>query len=87
MRFRLEQIYLTDTEGRVIPAGSSVAFHVVDAVSVEQALQRFVENDGAEVMGDVLKLPGLQAIATARRSNSVYTLQVVPASDSINVQA
>jgi len=83
MRFRLEQIFLTDGDGQVIPAGTSVDFHVVEAVSVEQALQSFVKSDGAAVMGDILKLPGLQAVATARRENSVYTLQVVPASDII----
>ena len=86
MKFRLEQIYLTDSEGHVIPAGSNVAFHVLEAVSVEQALEGFVLRDGAEVMGDVLKLPGLQAIATARRMNSVYTLQILPASDNIRLR-
>jgi len=83
MKFRLEQIYLTDGEGRVIPAGTRVDFHVVDAVSVEQALETFVSNDGANVIGKILKMAGLQAVATARRANSLYTIQALPASDII----
>lgn len=85
MRFRLEQVYLTRNDGSVIPAGSSVAFHVIEATTVEEALTSFIVRDGAELIGDPLKLPGFQAIATARRDATVYTLQLHPATDNIRL--
>jgi len=56
-------------------------FHLMEAQTVDEALYAFVQRDGAEIVGEVLKLPGFQAVATARRRNSVYTLQLIPASD------
>jgi len=80
VRFRIEQIFLTDEFGKVINGGVP-QFHLIESGSVDDALRLFVSRDEAEIVGDVLKLPGFQAIATARRSNHVYTLQVSPVSD------
>jgi hypothetical protein len=82
MRFRIEQVYLTDDNGRVLPSDSRHDYFVDDAVNVEQVLDNFISRDGAEIVGSVLRLPGLQAIATVRRQQAVYTLQIVPATDS-----
>lgn len=83
MKFTIEQRHLTDTTGR--PVGSdpgAVSFHTCDADSVDEALKRFIEETQAEVIGDVLKFPGFQAVATMRNATGVYTLQVGPASQS-----
>lgn len=81
MKFRVEQIYLTDESGKVTAVPQTRIFHVLEADSVDEALYAFVKRDGAEIVGDVLKLPGFQAVATARRANFVYTLQLLLVSD------
>ena len=81
LKFRVEQIFLTDEEGKVTPVGQNRVFHLLEANNVDDALYAFVEKDGAEIVGEVMKLPGFQAIATARRKNWVYTLQLLPVSD------
>jgi hypothetical protein len=80
VRFRIEQIFLTDDSGKVVGAVPP-QFHLIDATSVDDALMIFIRNDRAELVGDILKLPGFQAIATARQNSRVYTLQVSPVSD------
>jgi hypothetical protein len=84
VKFRVEQIFLTDEAGKVTPVAQTRVFHVLEAESVDAALYAFVSKDGAEIVGDVLKLPGFQAIATARRQSHVYTLQVLPVSDKFH---
>jgi hypothetical protein len=81
LKFRVEQIFLTDEAGKVTPVGQNRVFHLLEADNVDDALFAFVKKDGAEIVGDVMKLPGFQAIATARRNNWVYTLQLLPVSD------
>lgn len=84
MRFRIEQIYLTDDKGRVIPRpGTDPMHHFVEAETVEELLDTFVGRDQAEIVGDVLRFPGFQAIATVKKQQVVYTLQVIPATDRI----
>ena len=83
VKFRVEQIFLTDETGKVTPVGQVRVYHLLEAETVDEALFAFVKKDGAEIVGDVLKLPGFQAIATARRQNHVYTLQLLPVSDRL----
>lgn len=84
VRFRLEQIYLTDSQGRPIVTERPVAFfHTLDASSVDEAVENFVHSDAATLIGPVQKFPGFQGIATVRRQNEVYTLQLGPASDRL----
>ena len=70
------------TEGRPVPATApdSVAFHNVDADSIDDAVRLYIKADHAELIGSVLKFPGFQAVATIRKSTGVYTLQFTPAS-------
>ena len=87
MRFRVEQIYLTDESGRIVPApGRHPLFYLLEATSVDQLLDSFVSQNGGEIVGEVLRFPGFQAIATVKRDQSVYTLQILPASDRIRVE-
>lgn len=89
MRFRVEQIFLTDDAGRVIPSpGRTPQFHVLEATSVESVLTSFVQDHGGgEFVGDILKFPGFQAIATVKKEQAVYTLQVLPVSDRFRPQS
>jgi hypothetical protein len=82
MRFTIEQRHLTDVEGRPI-APSALTLHVREAESVDDAVRLFVRDQGAEVIGNVLKFPGFQAVATVRDSSGVYTLQITPASQKL----
>jgi len=79
IRFTIEQRHLTDGSGKPIDA-ETVSFHNCDAESADEAVRLFVRNDHAEVLGNILKFPGFQAVATVRKTSGVYTLQVSPAS-------
>lgn len=87
MKFTIEERHLTDTEGRPISTNSpdSVAFHSFDAASIDEAVGLYVQRDQAEVIGSVLKFPGLQAVATVRKATGVYTLQFTPASQQFKI--
>jgi hypothetical protein len=84
VRFQIEQTFLTGADGRVAPVVTdSTRLHISQGEDAVGVIRNFVEADGAEIVGDVLSLPGLQAIATARRAGTVYTLQVLPSSGPI----
>jgi len=81
MRFSIEQRHLTDVAGKPISReGSEVSFHLLDAESADDAVSVHIRDRGAEVIGNVIKFPGFQAVATMRCADGVYTLQVSPAS-------
>jgi hypothetical protein len=81
MRFSIEQRHLTDAAGKPISRdGREVAFYVLDAESAEDAVRLHIKDRDAEVIGNVMKFPGFQAVATMRNAGGVYTLQVSPAS-------
>ena len=84
MRFTIEQRPLTDTSGRPAPHDPEAAlFHHCEAESAESAVRQFVNENASDIIGNVVKFPGLQAVATIRNSTGVYTLQVTPASQGI----
>ncbi len=84
MKFTIEQRqHLTDTNGK--PVGyspSSVSFHTCEADSADEAVRLFIKKDQAELLGDIVRFPGFQAVATVRKIGGVYTLQVGPSSQS-----
>jgi hypothetical protein len=82
MRFTIEQRHLTDPSGRPLASSdpAAVSFHSCDADSAVRAVEVFVSNDAGELIGNILKFPGFQAVATVRKPTGVYTLQVTPAS-------
>ena len=80
MKFTIEERHLTDTNGRPVAAPDAVAFHLFDAETIDDAVRMFIKKDEGEVIGNVLKFPGFQAVATVRKATGVYTLQFTPAS-------
>ena len=80
MRFTIEQIFLTDDDGR--PAPHRVEFHLVEAENVDSALDDFLRQSDATLVGTIEKFPGFHAFAKARAGTSVFTLQLLPGSDS-----
>jgi hypothetical protein len=80
MRFTIEQRHLTDMDGRPVSAGHPVEFLNLDADTVDEAVGVYIKKDDAEILGNVLKFPGFQAVVTIRKSSGVYTLQFTPAS-------
>jgi hypothetical protein len=80
MRFTVEERHLTDTSGRPVASPEGVAFLSCDAETVDDAIRIYIRDDQAELIGDVLKFPGFQAVATVRKATGVYTLQFTPAS-------
>lgn len=80
MRFTVEERHLTDMNGRPIAAPGAVTFHQCDAETVDEAVRLYIRKDAAEIIGNVLKFPGFQAVATVRKSSGVYTLQFTPSS-------
>jgi hypothetical protein len=80
IRFTIEERHLTDEDGRPITAADAVAFHSFDAENVDDAVRLYIKRDDAQLIGNVLKFPGFQAVATVRKASGVYTLQFTPAS-------
>jgi hypothetical protein len=84
MRFTIEERHLTEADGRPVPLPGAVEFHTLDAETVDDAVRLYIK-DQAELIGNVLKFPGFQAVATVRKSSGVYTLQFTPASQQIKL--
>jgi hypothetical protein len=82
MRFTIEQVFLTDDRGKAAAQPSGVKYHVVEASGAEAALNDFLLAQSATLVGSMQTFPGLQAIATARAKETVFTLHVTPGSDS-----
>ena len=83
MRFTIEQRHLTDSGGKPIAhEPDSVSFHTFEADSADDAVRIFIKRDQAELLGDILRFPGFQAVATVRKIGGVYTLQVGPTSQT-----
>jgi hypothetical protein len=82
MRFTVEQRHLTDIHGKPIGDEGAVTFHTYDAENVDAVVGLFLSND-AEVIGEVLRFPGFQAMATVRNASGVYTLQITPSSQQV----
>lgn len=80
IRFTVEERHLTDRNGRPVIADDSVSYQNYEAESVDDAVGLFVRSNGAELIGNVLKFPGFQAVATVRKPSGVYTIQFTPAS-------
>jgi hypothetical protein len=80
MRFTVEERHLTDQDGRPIAGPDVVSFRTCDAETVDDAVRLYVKDDHAEIIGNVLKFPGFQAVATIRKAGGVYTLQFTPSS-------
>jgi hypothetical protein len=84
MRFTIEQRPLTDTSGRPAAHDPEAAlFHHCEAESAENAVQQFAVENASDIIGNIVKFPGLQAVATIRNPTGVYTLQVTPSSQGI----
>ncbi len=82
MRFTIEQKHLTDAAGKPIAhLPSSTSFHTCVAANVDDAVRMFIKRDNAELLGEILRLPGLHAVATVRKVEGVYTLQAAPTLD------
>ena len=80
MRFTVEERHLTEADGRPVAAGDNVEFNSVDAENIDDAVRLYIRKDSAELIGNVLKFPGFQAVVTIRKASGVYTLQFTPAS-------
>lgn len=81
IRFTIEERHLTDPAGKPVPE-EDVSFHSCDAESADEAVRLFIRKDSGEVLGNILKFPGFQAVATIRKATGVYTLQVAPSSQN-----
>lgn len=86
MRFTIEQRHLTDKEGRPIAAANAVSFHTCDADNTDEAVRLFIRDRDGEVIGNVLKFPGFQAVVTVRSPEGVFTLQIGPASQQMRLR-
>lgn len=80
IRFTVEERHLTDGDGRPVTAADAVVFHTFEAETIDDAIRLYMGDDHAELIGNVLKFPGFQAVATVRKASGVYTLQFTPAS-------
>ena len=79
MQFTVEKIFLTDDEGR--PAPHRVEFFLIEADTVDAALQDFLRTSEATLVGKIEKFPGFHAFAKARAGTTMFTVQLLPGSD------
>jgi hypothetical protein len=86
MRFTIEQRHLTDDAGKPVSTGNLLSFHHCEAENADEAVRLFVNDHAAEIIGNVLRFPGFQAVATMRTTTGVYTLQVSPASQQLSLK-
>jgi hypothetical protein len=84
MRFTIEQRHLTDIAGKPVSEPNSLSFFSCEAKDAEDAVRVFAGDHSAELIGNVLRFPGFQAIATMRSPQGVFTLQVAPASQQMS---
>jgi len=81
MHFTIEQRHLTDPSGRPVSSvAAAVSFHSLEAESASDAIVGFASEHRGEIIGEIKKFPGFQAVATVRNPEGVYTLQVAPSS-------
>jgi hypothetical protein len=85
MRFTIEERHLTEADGRPISTPNAVEFHTCDADTLDDAVRLYIRTAPAELIGDVLKFPGFQAVATVRKASGVYTLQFAPTSQQLEI--
>ncbi len=85
VRYTVEQIFLTDGRGQ--RAASHPHYHRVEAETVDAALAEFLRSHSATLVGTVQKYPGDQAIATARTSDAVFSVTLLPGSDTFRRQS
>lgn len=64
----------------------SLSFHTCEANDADDAVRLFASDHSAELIGNVLRFPGFQAIATMRSPEGVFTLQVAPASQQMTIR-
>lgn len=86
MRFTIEERHLTDESGRPVTSADGVAFHTFEAETIDEAVHLYMTRDAAQLIGNVLKFPGFQAMATVRKSSGVYTLQFTPTSQQMSLR-
>jgi hypothetical protein len=79
VRFTVEQIFLTTPRAGQPPRHPE--YHVVEADSVDAALEGFLSAACATLVGEVQKFPGFQAVATARAEDTVFAVNLLPGSD------
>jgi len=85
IRFTVEERHLTEADGRPVSSSNEVEFNNVEAETIDEAVRLYIKRDDAELIGNVLKFPGFQAVATVRKTTGVYTLQFTPASQQITL--
>jgi hypothetical protein len=79
VRFTVEQIFLTTP--RAGQPARHPEYHVVEADTVDAALEGFLSTASATLVGEVQKFPGFQAVATARAEDTVFAVNLLPGSD------
>ena len=82
MRFTVEQVFLTNTHGA--SPGDPPQYHLVEADDVDTALAQFLASSSATLIGTVQKFPGLHAVATARAEDRIFTVNLLPGSDTFH---
>ena len=86
IRFVVEERHLTDMDGRPVTASGHRRLSHLRSREHRRRREPATSSDGAaELIGNVLKFPGFQAVATIRKASGVYTLQFTPASQGFTL--
>ena len=82
MQFEVEKTHLAVPVPRAGDKPLDVSsFYVAEASDVDEAFRLFVRKDHAHIVGEVQKFPGSQLVATVRKHDKVYMIQLCPTDD------
>lgn len=78
MQFDVEKTQLADRPFEPLRNRLDVSFHHAEAKDVDEALRLFIRKDHSLLVGEVQKFPGSQIVATVRKDQRIYMLQLSP---------
>src|SRR5438270_4639598 len=86
MRFSVEQIFLTDGDGKPL-ADRATTYDIVEADTLDAALSSFLFKQEAEVIGAIQRFHGANVIATAQQGQAVFIVHLMLGSDAFRASS
>lgn len=79
VHFTIEQVIVEHVSHARL--ADPVAYHLVEAETLDAAVDVFLAGTAAAITGQVQKFSGLQAFATARSADAIFTFLVTPGAE------
>lgn len=78
MHFAIEKNYLAPEEKTAAypDVAGKITFHTIEAETIDEAVETFLAQEKAELVGDIVHFTDSQAVVTARKDRAIYVLQL-----------